>query len=414
MTTTNATTGIKGATMKTREKPKKPNPTFPLTAHPNGQWCKKLRIETTGRSKVFFFGVWADPAAAKDKYLAEKDDLQAGRVPKSRLSPNKPTTADMVNLFLERTASRVKAGERSAVTFQDYKFVGKCVVEHLGRNTDPEQLRPQDFAAFRFAMMEKYSLPRWSKTVAVTKAMFKWAFESEVIERLPRFGPDFKVADKKAKQTHKNNRPSKVLSAVEVRKLLKAADDTWKAILLLSLNGALGNSDIARLKLSHVEGEWLNYPRGKTAVPRRIWLWPESRAAIAKAIEVRRQPKAEAAALLFVSDLGGPMVRVGDKGTRTDAISVEFKRLVSAAGIDKPRCGLYWLRHTFQNVGDEVKDPLATSSLMGHSDGTMAGEYRERIADDRLKAVCSHVREWLYAKPKREVPKGKPMLRVVG
>jgi hypothetical protein len=35
-----------------------PRASFPLTAHPNGQWCKKIR------GKVHFFGVWLDPDAA--------------------------------------------------------------------------------------------------------------------------------------------------------------------------------------------------------------------------------------------------------------------------------------------------------------------------------------------------------------
>jgi hypothetical protein len=34
-----------------RKKPVKPRASFPLAAHPNGQWCKKIR------GKVPFFGV---------------------------------------------------------------------------------------------------------------------------------------------------------------------------------------------------------------------------------------------------------------------------------------------------------------------------------------------------------------------
>jgi len=86
------------------KKPPKPTADFPLTARPNGRWCKKIK------GKVHFFGVWSDPVAARDKYLDERDDLQAGRIPK-RLSPGeKPTTADLVNSFLERSELRVKAG----------------------------------------------------------------------------------------------------------------------------------------------------------------------------------------------------------------------------------------------------------------------------------------------------------------
>ena len=60
-------------------KPQKPYAEFLLTARANWQWCKKIR------GKVHFFGVWADPRAALQKYLDYRDDLQAGRIPR-RLS----------------------------------------------------------------------------------------------------------------------------------------------------------------------------------------------------------------------------------------------------------------------------------------------------------------------------------------
>jgi hypothetical protein len=33
---------------------------------------------------------------------------------------------------------------------------------------------------------------------------------------------------------------------------------------------------------------------------------------------------------------------------------------------------------------------------MGHTDGSMASHYRERIDDSRLRAVADHVRAWLF------------------
>jgi len=61
-----------------RQKPKKPHPSFPLTAHANGQWCKRIR------GRVHFFGVWADPEAALKEYKCQAADLHAGRLPQRR------------------------------------------------------------------------------------------------------------------------------------------------------------------------------------------------------------------------------------------------------------------------------------------------------------------------------------------
>ena len=79
--------------VKARRKPGKPYPSFPLTAHPNGQWCKKIR------GQVRFFGVWSDPEGAWQRYRAVAADLHAGRTPRS-VSSLGFTVKDACNAFL--------------------------------------------------------------------------------------------------------------------------------------------------------------------------------------------------------------------------------------------------------------------------------------------------------------------------
>ena len=84
------------------QKPTKPCPSFPLTAHNNGQWCKKIR------GKPHFFGVWADPQAALDNYLRVVADLHAGKQPpQATLSPDTVTIKDVCNHYLTHQQHKV-------------------------------------------------------------------------------------------------------------------------------------------------------------------------------------------------------------------------------------------------------------------------------------------------------------------
>jgi hypothetical protein len=57
-------------------KPSKPNPDFSLSPHATGRWAKKIW------GKIYYFGPWARPDAALNKYNKAKDDLHAGRKPR--------------------------------------------------------------------------------------------------------------------------------------------------------------------------------------------------------------------------------------------------------------------------------------------------------------------------------------------
>ena len=89
-----------------KRRPKKPNPSCPLAAHPNGQWCKKIR------GKVHFFGVWADAQTALERHHAVTANLHAGRAPRfSSVSGQGLTVKVVCNGVLSRQKEKLDGGE---------------------------------------------------------------------------------------------------------------------------------------------------------------------------------------------------------------------------------------------------------------------------------------------------------------
>jgi integrase len=383
-------------------KPSKPYPEFPLTAHPAGQWCKKIK------GRLYYFGSWSDHDGALARYEEQKDDLHAGRAP--RPDPEDVTVKEAANAFLNHKLDKVKAGELSVRTLAKYKEVAVLIVRAFGKARLVTNLRPTDFTSLKNRMTRRWGPLRVADFIQHVRSVFKHALDSELIDRPVRFGPGFARPSQKTLRLHRAKQGAKLFTADEIRRLITAADTTMRAMLLLGVNSGYGNADVASLPLSAVNLEtgWLAFPRPKTGIPRRCPLWPETIAALREALASRPAPKNPAcAALVFLSQRGTPWCSVREEN-RTDGVAVQTGRLLKQLGINgRKGLGFYTLRHTFRTVADEARDQPAADFLMGHESPHMSTIYRERIGDERLKAVTDHVRAWLFP-PAPPRPAGNP------
>jgi integrase len=373
-------------------KPAKPYPDFPLTAHPAGYWCKKIR------GKLHYFGPWADRDAALAKYLEQKDALHAGRKP--RETSEGFTVKDAANAFLEAKEAQVEAGELSPRTWQEYKAMAAEVLSSFGKARLVADLDPEDFSKLRAKLAKKWGPHRLKKAVQYIRSIFKHAYDSDLIDRPVRFGTGFKRPSMGVIRRHRASQGAKLFTADEIRGMLDTATVPLKAMILLGINAAYGNADCGNLLLSVVDLERgiIDYPRPKTGIPRRCPLWPETIAALKEAINRRPKPKVgENAKLVFITKYGQPWAKDDDPGV----ITKEMRRLLTQFEIDGHR-NFYTLRHTFRTVADEAKDQPAADLIMGHEVPHMSSVYRETISDERLKAVSDHVRSWLFPAPKAE------------
>lgn len=392
-------------------KPAKPYADFPLFPHATGRWAKKIR------GKMCYFGPWDDPQAALNRYVSQRDDLYAGRTPRTQLEGM--TVRELCNRYLTSKQQLRDSGEIVGRTFNDYFSVCEQVLGSISGSRIVADLTPLDFEPLRAKLTKTLGTVALGNAIQRVRMVFKYAYDQGFIERPIRYGQTFRkpsvksVRQDRARQTQEHGH--RMFEATALRKILKHTETQLKAMTLLGINCGFGQTEISRMPKSvlNLKTGWVNYPRLKTGVERRCPLWPETVAALQDVLKRRPKPRdSKLDGLVFITKYGQEWVKTNEKGRPADALSQEFAKLLTELGLKRPRLNFYAMRHTFETIGGETRDQVAVDYIMGHAphSGDMASKYRERISDERLKAVTDFVHQWLFKpepKPKKAQRKAK-------
>ena len=379
-----------GKTTEDAQRPKKPRKSFPLWPHPAGQWAKKINGAT------YYFGRWADPDAAEEKYLRERDDLVAGRVPRERQESGE-TVGGLCKKFLDHKRTFLPTREISQRSVDDYDRMCAKILLHFGENRRLDDLAPDDFGRLRAELAESCGPVRLGNEIIRVRCVFKFAFDWGLIETPIRYGGAFSKPKAATLRREKQKKGKMLFTSAQVRAMPGAANKAIKAMLLLGINCGFGNEDCATLPLDAVDLKrgWVDYARPKTAIERACPLWPETLTALNEYLTERPKPTSgENEGLVFVTQTGLSW----SDGTHRNPITTEFTKLLKKLGIKRPGLSFYALRHTFYTVGEYCRDKDALEYIMGHAaDGAdMRPFYREDTWISRLRVVVDHVHRWVF------------------
>ena len=286
-----------------KRKAAKPHPDFPLFRHATGRWCKKVL------GKFHYFGKVADDPQgqrALDLWLAQKDDLLAGRHP--RTPTNGLTVRDLCNRFLTVKQHLVDTRELSPRSRQDYHGTCALLVGAFAQRSVVD-LTTDDFEQLRARFAAKWGPVRLANTIQRVRSVFRYAYEAGLIDRPVRFGPEFKRPGRRIMRQSRLAAGARMFQAHELRTILAAASQPLRAMILLGLNCGFGNHDVGTFPINALDlgGGSVDFPRPKTALPRHCPLWPETVAALREASVGRPEPKnPDHAGLMFITKHGAP------------------------------------------------------------------------------------------------------------
>lgn len=379
--------------------PKQP---FPLTVHPAGYFSKKL----AGRVK--YFARWDEGAEeAEKRFNAYLEDVRAGRDPEAeqKPAPAGKTIRDLCNAYWNHQRRMKEEGNISKRTLVDADRTCKFITKTLNKWALASSLGPVDFQRLKSKLLaqkrlgKKKSLAVLGNQIVRIKSVFKYGVDEL---RLPaaHFGVEFtkpKASNiQEQKQDLVDEDGERTFTREEVTRMLATAKQPLRGMLLLAINCGLGNSDIGHLKFSHLDldGRWLTYPRPKTKLPRKCYLWAETVEALREWLKERPEPKnPEDERLVYITKRGLSWHKDG----ADNPVSKETAKLLKTLKINGGR-GFYTLRATYRTEAGACRDTEALFYTMGHKLPGMASEYVKRIQPERLQSVAETVHAWLYAK----------------
>lgn len=415
-----------------KSKPAKPYAGFPLFPHASGRWAKKIR------QKTHFFGRWGNTVAGE---IVPVDDVEAsartalteftrqwsylndGRIPPS-VAVDGCTIRDLCNSLLTDKSAKVETGELTQYSFAEYHRTAGDIVAFFGRDRLVDDLRPDDFQRFRQSLAKGCGVVTLKSKINRCRVVFKFASDRRLIDRPVDYGGAFDRPSVKVLRQARHAAGERLFERDQLLKILDVLDGksvtvegrdrpvklpasaAMKAMVLLALNAGFGNTDIASLPRSAVnlDSGWIVFPRPKTGIYRRVPLWPETIQTLRKALSERPKHKDEADAdLCFITNRGTRFVRMQPSGTEgkfvtINSLSRRFESILDKLNITGRRgLNFYTIRHVFETQAGESRDQVSVDAIMGHADSSMAAAYRERISDDRLRAVVNVVYDWLFA-----------------
>lgn len=348
----------------------KPYPDYPLFAHADGRWKKKIG----GKQVAFGPVAWPDPLdyekswkAAREAYEKFKDAQRSADA--LAADPGSLELNILVNSYLTRRHADTEAGELKPRSFGLLRAVLRDYRDAIGGKTTLRQLEddPRPIHAFIDQLDARFGFHAFNRRMTCLRSMWIWGAKPEVglLDRPFRW---LNVHAKKPIRQFRRQRRLERAAGVfktfepdEVAALLKYAPPFMRGVVALGYFAGYGNTDVSEFpktvmklyakdeKISlHgrddvIPAGWalLDFPRPKTEIDRAAIVPPLVVEAIKVVEKLARPSTRETKHLVFRTEGGRPLVYdvvhrdtkdFIERTTSTDNLRLNFDRLIDRIG----------------------------------------------------------------------------------
>jgi hypothetical protein len=199
-----------------------------------------------------YFGPWDDPTAALNRYLSQRDDLYAGRTPRSQLEGI--TVREVCNHYLTSKQQLRDSREINDRTFNDYYSACERMLGGINGSRIVADLTPHDFEHLRGKLSKTLGTVALGNAIQHVRMVFKYAFDQGLVERPVRYGQTFRKPNVKSVRQDRARRTQergyRMFEAAAIKKILQHTDKQLKAMTLFGINCVFGQTEISRMPKS--------------------------------------------------------------------------------------------------------------------------------------------------------------------
>ena len=290
---------------------------------------------------------------AEDALAARKTDIRRGEYRFQK--DHKIFFSDFALEYLKYAKINKKSWKRDQICIKNLlPYLGDLLLSRIA---------PSDIEAYKEDRLKKISPSTINRELACLRYMFT------VAEQLGKF--EGKNPVKEVKFLQSRQYVFKVLTAKEIKRLIDAAVEHLKPIIILALNTGMRRGELFNLRWSdvHFKDRFLFIKETKSNIMRKI---PMNDLVIKTIKSIEKKSE-----FVFTSPRSG---------TRFRDIQYSFKRACEKAEIND--CRFHDTRHTAAtHMIQRGADIVTVSQILGHTDIKMTLKYCHPSDDSRLRAV---------------------------